>query len=64
MVFMLQDEFILIFMEYCDGGTLDSVCREGLDEYLMRQYTHLILRGINDLHEHLIVHRDIKRKLS
>jgi len=55
-----KDE-LLIFMEYCDEGTLEKVCREVLDLVYVRQYTHYLLRGLIHLHSNCgIVHRDIK----
>uniref|UniRef100_A0A914WZV5 Protein kinase domain-containing protein n=1 Tax=Plectus sambesii TaxID=2011161 RepID=A0A914WZV5_9BILA len=53
-------EELLIFMEYCTEGTLEKVCREGLDMILVRKYTHFLLKGVYYMHQHGIVHRDIK----
>lgn len=47
-------------MEYCDEGTLEEVSRLGLQEHVIRLYTKQITTAINVLHEHGIVHRDIK----
>lgn len=49
-----------IFMEYCDEGTLEEVSRLGLQEHVIRLYSKQITIAINVLHEHGIVHRDIK----
>lgn len=49
-----------IFMEYCDEGTLEEVSRLGLQEHVIRLYCKQITTAINVLHEHGIVHRDIK----
>lgn len=49
-----------IFMEYCDEGTLEEVSRLGLQEHVIRLYSKQITTAINVLHEHGIVHRDIK----
>lgn len=54
-----QDE-VLIMMEYCSEGTLERVCREGLDEELVRRYTNSLLRAVAYMHSQKIVHRDIK----
>ncbi len=54
-----QDE-MLIFMEYCSGGTISDVSKLGQAEAVVRKYTKEILSAINVLHEHGIVHRDIK----
>lgn len=54
-----QDE-MLVFMEYCDRGTLEEAARMGLPEHNIRVYTKEILLAINHLHENNILHRDIK----
>ena len=51
---------MLVFMEYCDRGTLDEVSKQGLPEDLVRRYTKELLIAVQVLHEHGIVHRDIK----
>lgn len=53
-------EEMYIFMEYCDEGTLEEVSRLGLQEHVIRLYSKQITVAINVLHEHGIVHRDIK----
>lgn len=58
----LQEE-MYIFMEYCDEGTLEEVSRLGLQEHVIRLYSKQITTAINVLHEHGIVHRDIKGQL-
>lgn len=50
-------------MEYCDEGTLEEVSRLGLQEHVIRLYSKQITTAINVLHEHGIVHRDIKGQL-
>ena len=50
----------MIFMEFCDGGTIEEMAIQGLPEDLIRTYTREILIAINVLHEHGIAHRDIK----
>ncbi|XP_069140240.1 mitogen-activated protein kinase kinase kinase 4-like isoform X2 [Argopecten irradians] len=54
-----RDE-MLVFMEYCDRGTLEEAARMGLPESLIRIYTKEILLAVNHLHDNNIVHRDIK----
>lgn len=60
----MQDE-MLMFMEYCDEGTLESLATStetGLPEELVRKYTRQLLEAVHTLHERGIVHRDIKGK--
>ncbi|KAM9364091.1 mitogen-activated protein kinase kinase kinase 4 isoform 2-T2 [Pholidichthys leucotaenia] len=56
----LHREEMYIFMEYCDEGTLEEVSRLGLQEHVIRLYSKQITTAISVLHEHGIVHRDIK----
>ena len=51
---------MLIFMEYCAEGTIEEVAKQGLGEAMVRRYTGEILQAVAYLHEHDIVHRDIK----
>lgn len=51
-------------MEYCDRGTIEDAAKLGLPEHMIRKYTRDILVAIHTLHEHGIVHRDIKGKLN
>ena len=55
----VQDE-MLVFMEFCDRGTLEEAAKMGLNELNVRLYTRELLFAINHLHDHNIVHRDIK----
>lgn len=59
----IHREEMLIFMEFCTEGTLESLVaatESGLPELLVRKFTHQLLSGVADLHQHGIVHRDIK----
>lgn len=59
---------MIIFMEYCQNGTIADLARQesmeggrmGLSEGMIRKYTSEILTAIHILHENAIVHRDIK----
>ncbi|KAL3881975.1 hypothetical protein ACJMK2_028357 [Sinanodonta woodiana] len=51
---------MLVFMEYCDRGTIEEVAKLGLPEDMIRYYTKQLLIAVNVLHENGIVHRDIK----
>ncbi|XP_061402148.1 mitogen-activated protein kinase kinase kinase 4-like [Musca vetustissima] len=55
-------EELLIFMELCSEGTLESLVEltGGLPEGLTRRFTYQLLSGVSELHKHGIVHRDIK----
>lgn len=56
-------EEMLLFMEYCQEGTLESLILmtvDGLPEVLVRRYTFQLVSGVECLHDHGIVHRDIK----
>ena len=53
---------LFLFMEYCPEGNVWSLAQQGLPEALVRKYTCQILHGVNAIHEHGIVHRDIKGK--
>ncbi|XP_011882090.1 PREDICTED: mitogen-activated protein kinase kinase kinase 4 isoform X2 [Vollenhovia emeryi] len=59
----IHREEMLIFMEFCAEGTLESLVAgsgNGLPEALVRKYTHQLLSAVAALHSHGIVHRDIK----
>ncbi|KAK9884856.1 hypothetical protein WA026_009078 [Henosepilachna vigintioctopunctata] len=56
-------EEMLLFMEYCQEGTLESLVamtENGLPELLVRRYTFQLVSGVRCLHNHGVVHRDIK----
>ncbi|KAK7873883.1 hypothetical protein R5R35_005744 [Gryllus longicercus] len=59
----IHREEMLIFMEFCAEGTLESLVaatESGLPEPLIRRYTHQLLDAVSCLHRHGVVHRDIK----
>jgi mitogen-activated protein kinase kinase kinase 3 len=60
--FYLKKHNLNIILEYCNGGSLSSVLKsfKKLNEDLIRNYLTQILKGIEYLHIHNIIHRDIK----
>ena len=58
----IHREELLIFMELCAEGTLESLVElsGGLFEGLTRRFTAQLLSGVAELHKHGVVHRDIK----
>ncbi|CAD5116996.1 DgyrCDS5829 [Dimorphilus gyrociliatus] len=56
----IHHDQMLIFMEYCQGGTLHEAAKVGLDEATTRFYTNKIVHAVAFLHENKIIHRDIK----
>ncbi|XP_071823303.1 mitogen-activated protein kinase kinase kinase 2-like isoform X2 [Apostichopus japonicus] len=57
-----DDKKLCIFMEYMPGGSIrDEVVKFGrIPDSRVRKYTRQILEGISYLHNHNIMHRDIK----
>eukprot|EP00003_Mantamonas_plastica_P030291 TRINITY_DN7444_c1_g1_i6.p1 TRINITY_DN7444_c1_g1~~TRINITY_DN7444_c1_g1_i6.p1 ORF type:complete len:666 (+),score=211.52 TRINITY_DN7444_c1_g1_i6:2126-4123(+) len=57
-----DDEHLNIFLEYVPGGSIASLLSKfgPFDENLVRVYTYQVLQGLDYLHSHNIVHRDIK----
>lgn len=52
-----------LFLEWVAGGSLaDMIKQFPMNEALVRNYTRQILQGLGFLHEHNIVHRDVKPK--
>ena len=51
---------MLIFMEYCEDGTIADVAKIGLPEEIIRVYTRQIVKAVRFVHDNGIVHRDIK----
>jgi len=57
-----DEAHLYIFLEYVPGGSIASVVHKfgKFQEALVRAYTRQILVGLAYLHEHQIMHRDIK----
>jgi hypothetical protein len=57
-----RDQNISVLVEYCAGGSIASVISKfgALSESVVRSYTRQILAGLDYLHSHCIVHRDVK----
>ena len=51
---------MLIFMEYCEDGTIAQVAKIGLPEEIIRVYTFQIVKAVKFVHDNGFVHRDIK----
>ncbi|XP_076372525.1 mitogen-activated protein kinase kinase kinase 4-like isoform X2 [Tachypleus tridentatus] len=56
----IHREEMLIFMEYCNEGSLESAAQLNIPESLVRKYTRQLLEAVSVLHDNGIVHRDIK----
>ncbi|GAB1598853.1 mitogen-activated protein kinase kinase kinase 4-like isoform X1 [Argonauta hians] len=56
----VQKDEMIIFMEYCDRGTIKEASKLGLPESMIRFYTKEILKALCHLHENGIIHRDLK----
>ena len=57
-----EDEYFNIFLEYEGGGSIAKlIARYGMfKENLVRRYSKQILEGLEYLHAHNVLHRDIK----
>merc|ERR1719431_2435514 len=67
-VIKLYDAFfhenkLWMFIEYCDGGALDSIIvdlEKGLTEKQIAFVTREMVEGLAHLHTHRVIHRDLK----
>jgi serine/threonine protein kinase len=59
---IIQNGFLKIFMEFIDGGSIESLIQSygRLDTKVVANFTRQICKGLKYLHEHNIMHRDIK----
>ena len=57
-----DDKNLYIFLEFISGGSISSLLKTfgSFDENVVRIYTKQILQGLQYLHCHRIIHRDIK----
>ncbi|KAG5177631.1 kinase-like domain-containing protein, partial [Tribonema minus] len=57
-----EDGQLCIFQEWVPGGSVSSLLRRfgPFSEDMTRRYTRQALRGLTYLHQHQVVHRDIK----
>lgn len=57
-----EEEYLKIYLEYVDMGSIASMLKTygPLPEEVVAQYTRQILEGLEYLHYHGIMHRDIK----
>lgn len=61
-IFEKPDGDIAILMEYMDAGTLDSLLKSNgtFSEQSLANIARQVLNGLNYLHAHKIIHRDVK----
>ena len=55
--------FVQMLLEFCDGGAVDSIMVEldrGLKEPQIAYITRGMVEGLQYLHQHMVLHRDIK----
>jgi tRNA A-37 threonylcarbamoyl transferase component Bud32 len=62
----IREDRCFVFMEYCDGGTLEDYVREKgplRDENLLISWIRQLLLGVDFLHKSSVIHRDLVRHL-
>ena len=57
-----EDNLLNIFVEWMAGGSVSKLLeKHGLfNDYVILKYTYQILQGLDYLHHHGILHRDLK----
>ena len=57
-----SNNHLKIFFEYCEGGSIAKMLinYKSFSEDIIRKYTKEMLKGLEYLHAHNIIHRDIK----
>ncbi|KAI9883943.1 MAG: hypothetical protein M1823_004287 [Watsoniomyces obsoletus] len=60
--FVKSPEFLFIILEYCENGSLHSICKNfgKFPENLVGLYMSQVLQGLLYLHDQGVIHRDIK----
>jgi serine/threonine protein kinase len=60
--FVTSTENLYIILEYCEGGSLQNMCKTfgKFPETLVALYLSQVLQGLLYLHEQGVIHRDIK----
>jgi hypothetical protein len=60
--YIKEDDFVYIVMEYCENGPLETDFNEHeqFEEDKARHYFRQIIYGIEYLHEHNVMHRDLQ----
>ncbi|XP_022671758.1 serine/threonine-protein kinase 10-like isoform X4 [Varroa destructor] len=59
----LHDQELWLFLEYCEGGALDSIMvdlERPLTEPQIRYVCREMLKALSYLHSHRVIHRDVK----
>ncbi|ORY30724.1 Pkinase-domain-containing protein [Rhizoclosmatium globosum] len=57
-----DDDNVYMIMELCENGTMVDMLRtrKRLSEPEVRYYMHHLLHGVNYMHQHRVIHRDLK----
>jgi len=58
--YLVKEKEIWTIMEYCNGGSLAQMLKIKIEEVDVSYITKCISQGLSYLHQHHVVHRDIK----